>query len=314
MFSINSFDEAADRYWSIKPVISKNHTREDDVRPIDERRYWWNRIKRYDDNTYALLDGDYSEARTSPEYEFAMAPIVWTREVHGDHVRIRNGVDFAAHTSRYKFLEACVPRGITFRIRNGKQYLNVYTRDGWQEFVLPKTRYTFDHQNKKPRCDDDHVYLKFKAVGDGVYHSVHKIAASTTIIDKAMKKKWQPAIDAFYAYMAAIVPMLGLQWQDRMEYLTQFETWRKTHAAREPWGTHWGGIDVMGTPPHIARDIIANEGHELRVAFAALLAYEIGVARMRGLAVVSREDFARMRAAYNRVMNKILNMYETKEI
>ena len=45
------------KYNSTKPVISKNHTLEQDIRPIGERRYKWQRIKKLSDTCYAFLDG-----------------------------------------------------------------------------------------------------------------------------------------------------------------------------------------------------------------------------------------------------------------
>lgn len=317
MFDIHSFDDAVDKYWRIKRVISKNHTAADDIRPIEDRRYTFRRIKRYDDNTYALLDGDYDAAFTSPEYEFAMAPIVWTREADGDYIRIRNGTDFAAHTSRYKFLTNWLPTPLNMRfvIRNGKQFVvarNVNSEH--VEYPLPKTRYTFDYQTKKPRGVDDHVYLKFKVLERGVYESVHRLTARKTTIDRELKKQWQPAINAFYAYMSAITPMLDMSWQTRHTYLDQLEDWRKQHAPNAVWGTRWGHAELDGIPADLAREVITDEAHELRVAFAALLAADMGVSHLRTKSHVTKQDITRMRSKYNSKMNQILNMFQTKEI
>ena len=55
----NKFDEVVSWYERTKPIVSKNHTLSHDVRPIHERKRKWERIKRIDENTYALCDGNY---------------------------------------------------------------------------------------------------------------------------------------------------------------------------------------------------------------------------------------------------------------
>ena len=54
---LNNFKAVEAKYNSIKPVVSKNHTLDQDIRPIGERRYKWQRIKKLSDNCYAFLDG-----------------------------------------------------------------------------------------------------------------------------------------------------------------------------------------------------------------------------------------------------------------
>ncbi len=126
----NTFDSVAKVYEATKPVISKNYTKEQDMRPISERRYAWRRIKKYDDNCYALLDGDYGARHTSDDYEKAMAPIMWTRDPEsGDtFVRIRNGTAPSPHHGRYRFLYYHLPQMISFHTeQSGVQYVHVCT-------------------------------------------------------------------------------------------------------------------------------------------------------------------------------------------
>ena len=55
--SLNTFEQVESRYNSIKPMISKNHTKEQDIRPLGERRKKHERIKKLRDSCYALMDG-----------------------------------------------------------------------------------------------------------------------------------------------------------------------------------------------------------------------------------------------------------------
>ena len=54
--TFNTFDQVAEWYNNTKPLGGKDN-KDLDIRPIGARRYKHNRIMKYDDNTYALLDG-----------------------------------------------------------------------------------------------------------------------------------------------------------------------------------------------------------------------------------------------------------------
>ena len=55
----NTFNEVAKWYEQTKPVVSKNHKAEDNIRPIGNRKHKWERIRKVDAETYVLLDGYY---------------------------------------------------------------------------------------------------------------------------------------------------------------------------------------------------------------------------------------------------------------
>jgi hypothetical protein len=71
---------------------------------------------------------------------------------------------------------------------------------------------------------------------------------------------------------------------------------------------HYGGINHM--PTALTRQIVSQAEHPLRVPFMALVIYNIGGKR----AIESQDDLRSIRASYNRLMNKALGMYETKEV
>ena len=49
---LSSFDEVAKAYDNIKPIQGGRANQ--DLRPLRERRYWWNRIKKVNDNKYLM--------------------------------------------------------------------------------------------------------------------------------------------------------------------------------------------------------------------------------------------------------------------
>jgi hypothetical protein len=319
----NTFETVAKWYEATKPVVSKNHTKENDMRPIGERRYPWRRIKKYDDNCYALLDGDYSERNTSADYERAMAPITWTRDPEsGDtFVRIRNGTAPYAHHGRYQFLAWHVPQGMHFGIeQSGHQYVRVctsnplrevYAHRSWERFELPKTRFTWNHSDRRPNGPDDGLFLTFKCNEDGTFTRCgEKIAVRTRNIDTDLKREWKPRLQEFYMFMASIVPMLEFTWATHNEYLSQIDEWKEANGAGQTFGTMWGRTSLYGIPKEVARSIVTDSGHPLRVAIAALVAREINGYRE----IKSEEQLREVRRKYNYAMNKFLQMQETKEI
>ena len=55
--NINNFAEVEQYYHSIKPVISKNHSKADDIRPLHNRSTKHERIRKISDDIYLLMDG-----------------------------------------------------------------------------------------------------------------------------------------------------------------------------------------------------------------------------------------------------------------
>jgi hypothetical protein len=319
----NTFDSVVKWYEATKPVISVRFTKEDDVRPISERRYTYRRIKKYDENCYALLDGDYSERNTSAEYEKAMAPIVWTRDPEsGDtFIRIRNGVAPYAHHGRYRFLQWNLPQTMHFAIdQSGVQKVKVCTSNAlreyqafksWDEFVLPKTKFSWNHGHKRPNGADDGLFLTFKCNGDGTFTRWgEKIAVRTRNIDMDLKREWKPRLHEFYMFMASIVPMLEFTWSTHNEYINQIDEWKEANGGGHAFGTAWGRTTLYGIPKEVARDVVKDTEHPLRVAIAALIARETDGHRQ----IKSEEQLRAVRKKYNYAMNKFLHMQETKEI
>ena len=54
---LNTFAEVKAMYDGVKPVVSKNHTREQDIRPVGARSRKHERIMKINDNKYLINDG-----------------------------------------------------------------------------------------------------------------------------------------------------------------------------------------------------------------------------------------------------------------
>jgi hypothetical protein len=314
----NTFNEVASWYERTKPMVSKYHTKEADVRPVGVRRRKWERIKKIDDNTYALVDGNYGNTVWSSStandhlYENTMAPITWMRRDDGDYIRIRNHSHGHSAYTRYEFLKCNLPSVMFFDYnQQGKHWV----RYKGEDIVLPKSRVAMDYStSQRPVVNaDDETYLLFRANEDGTFTRVgEKLKVEVKTIDKELKKNWHPRIHAFYNYCGAIAPVLDLGWQARAEYVDQIKEYLTEAEKVNPHPTRVSGIWIRGTdslPKDFMRAVVSDEEHPMRVAVASMVINEIHGKRT----VNTKEDLQSIKAAYNRVMNKVMGFYKVEE-
>ena len=309
----NTFNSVVAWYDMIKPMVSKNHTLQDDIRPIGARNRKWERIRKIDPETYVLLDGFYCytmfAARDNPEadmYEQDMAPIMWKREADGDYIYVRNGKTDNMLYCRYNFLQAYLPMNVRFDYnQQGKHWVRAQTPTGYEDFPLPKTKYQYSGSTKT-RGVDDGKRLKFRANEDGTFTRVgDSFKVEVTTVDKELKRQWKSKIDAFYIQAAALAPMLDTTWNGRHEYRIVITDWCKENGFDAP---SYGGINQI--PNTLVRQIVEQAEHPLRVPLMALVIDDIGGKRV----IENKDDLMKIKSAYNRLMNKSLGMYETKEV
>ena len=312
----NTFNEVVAWYEDTKPIRSKDHTVADDIRPIGERRRKWERIKKVNDNTYLLMDGNYSRSMyanggndVSDQYEQDMAPIMWTREPHGDYIHIRNCTEGTASLSRYGFLTMYLPSDLPFRTgnNNGKHWIHAKTPAGGEDFPLPKTAYHWDYNNRKSSADDG-KRLKFRVNEGRTFSRIGEpFKTKLTTVNKELKKEWKPKIEAFYMQAAALAPLLDITWEAQREYNRIITTWCEDNNQKDYYYYNRGLTELT---PALARQVIAQEDHPLRIPMMALMVRTIGGKR----AIETKGDLTSIKSAYNRLMNKALGMFETKEV
>ena len=110
---LNSFDAVKEQYRSTKPVVSKYHTKEDDIRPIGDRKRKWERIIKVNDNCYALthdgMEWDYKvdgACTIGIDNDKALneAPIVWSRVGGKEYVSVQSMSQYGSVHAITKFL------------------------------------------------------------------------------------------------------------------------------------------------------------------------------------------------------------------
>ena len=310
----NTFDEVVKWYTNTKPLVSCHHTLAEDVRPIGSRKRKWERIKKIDDNTYALLDGTYGGTMYASNplrhgveahaYENTMAPITWIRRECGDYIRIRNHRVNVSSVTRYNFLQYNLPMGMGFRYKNGKH--SVTSRG--EVYALPKCTVQYDHVSHTMSAEDG-IYLMFRVNGDGTFTRVgDTLKVITRHIDRDTKREWRDDLAEFYNYCGAIAPIVDISWQGLREYSAQANAWA-TEVSGKPVYIHTPrGVSTI--PEWVLKGVVQDTEHPIRVAIAALVIHCIGGKRR----ICNESDLRSIKAAYNRFMNSGLGFFRTVEV
>lgn len=263
---INNFQELVNRYESIKP-IDRGFRKNRNVRPIDERRYWWNRIYKHSENYYAFSCGTAGwDTNATPYWDnttdenrakilhcmLVKSPIVWERRKDGDYIRINRGEGCA--TSTYKFLRKHLPKGLEYSYPYGKHCI---TCNG-EKHAMPSGRYS----------DTEHPTLEFKYIEDGKWERVNdKFLLKTQRVDKERAKMLKPHIKNLWEWMNIVLPVFGRGLRTHMD--DAFNNIRKH--TEEPYYQTLAGTEAYD----FMLDVITNEGHESRMDFALALVSSI---------------------------------------
>jgi len=308
----NTFDQVAQWYNNTKPLGGADN-KGLDIRPIGARRYKHSRIKKYDENTYALLDGyfdpDFGRTLTPIEYIKGMSAVLWSRRGGEEYIRIRNLPVGWVNFARADFHQRYLPNTMQYlQHKSGKHEVRVVTPQGVVDYALPKT----PHDENTP---DDGAFLEFKRDGD---HSTPSkwirvsalIVVPSTRIDKGLKKQLKPTIEEFYAQMQVLAPMLDMRdYRNRNQYWdTLTDYLKEADEALSVWGLRRAISKHI--PNKIAREILSEPEHEVRMTFMAVVAYEIGLYDV----VDGNKTITHMREAYNRFMNTALGLTTTQEV
>jgi hypothetical protein len=207
---LNTFDEVASWYNKTAPI--RGARKAWDLRPLWDRKRWWERIIKIDDNTYALSDGNsaYStRGKEATEEKLAevnreallVAPIVWMRRKDGDYVRVRGSVNHGWSTSRYKFLEMYLPNGLSHCANNNGVH---WIQAANQRYLLP----IFKHKWGTGTNEED-KYLEFKLDGGKFLLTSERYQKTVPVVNRDLTKHYNPKIREMWAMMQILMPVLG---------------------------------------------------------------------------------------------------------
>mgnify|MGYP003120402005 CR=1 FL=1 len=341
-YVIEDFAEMTERYNTTKPVISKNHTREDNIKPVGRRSRKWEHMIKVSARKYMIYDGycegdpkfrawwnRQGENQITEKETLALAPIMWTLSPQGDieTIRIRNGSGDYAHCARYTFLENTLPLGLRFIVHNGKQYIEM-GRDK-QMYLLPKSRYApvryvnmraYKRKSESYSDKDDKKYLTFARKVGGDRYSWEVIGDTWDVrgarkqVNKKAKAEIKPYADAFYEWVTTMYRLIPF---------TDHEYASKQHRELSEWAFEQGLIkntwelNSYGDSEkwrHIADEVFRDDQHPMRLHLAVnfLSQSNLNAYRYDRDNVINepttKEDVSRLRSQWNRYVNNKLGL------
>ena len=295
--NFSSFDDVVKHYESIKPLVSKLHTREDDIRPIGDRNRKHERIVKISRNCYALSDGyhegdnkfmsygvreyDYKTDTTTYHWDRLgkmeyYAPIVWRKHKDGtETVQIRNCIGDNSHYSmgRYAFLERHMPNGMQFIMgHSAMQYVEV---EGKKHYLakcktVPRGYYRqfkeATYFQEWMQTKDDNSALVFTKGESNWIHdpTTGKSLPQKPKVNKELKAKYKEAIDKFFEWGMTMSPLLPLSNEYNQD---------KAYELRK----HFGSVDYVSDEftPTRAREILRSPNHPMRLNYWVLFASSV---------------------------------------
>ena len=295
------FDEVVTYYNNITPMRGEQNKGKD-IRPIGDRNRKWERIVKVSPNCYALSDGYHfgdphfgswyygAEFVPTLKHMEKYAPIVWRKKRDGtEEVTLRNGWGSYQHNGRYQFLYRHTPKGMWFRNRNGKHFIQA----GQNEHYLAKVRTapepvyraimdnTSDHYWQKKvknwaMLHDDNSALTFTNVQGAwvlVTGGKEVPVPPRNVINKTEKAKYKKHIDAFKEWAFTMGPLLPI---DDRNYSYQQRQVMAEWAKENGHTFHVYGRGVTHMDLTLIRHIISFETHPMRLPMAVFMLREVG--------------------------------------
>ena len=247
-FNISSFADAERLYNTTKPIRGTT------IVPLGDRRRKWERIVKVSPTCYklcdTLMDKKYETYNwyQTPEQVEAVAAVTWTLGANKNSVvEFRNGEGDFAHTSRYSFLERCMPRGMSFVVDSGKQYV----RYREERHFLPKAN------NKTVVFKDAHTpQCAWRLVSNP-----HPLPVVRKRVNKEEKEPYKEAITSYLEWVWTMAPLLTTEENNQSKgrgHGFSYEMMRATRAeCRDQMNSHTA-----------FRSALADETDEARTSMA----------------------------------------------
>jgi hypothetical protein len=260
-YRLSSFDQVAKVYNEIVPI--RGARAKEDIRPLAQRRYWWNRVHKVSDTKYILCDGHWAWSGMSGHQDTIekTAPIMWERKDDGDYITVRSHMNDGISVSRYTFLDSFLPMGMRFDwyTTTGKHFVKYQGKD----YYLPKFKGTLDWQSKTFTMEQDNK-LVFRAEGDGFVRVGDLVPMQTRRIDKDVDSYYKPKMKEMWEWMQVVLPVMGDGLGDaKSQYASDLTEGKASYWYWERY------IDK-----NLVREILDNPEHDKRMALAGLLAYK----------------------------------------
>tara|TARA_R110000751_G_scaffold149895_1_gene254835 strand:- start:1027 stop:1980 length:954 start_codon:yes stop_codon:yes gene_type:complete len=307
--NLNTFSDVAERYAEVKPMVSKNHKREDDIRPISERHRKWERIAKVDDNCYILHDVIPYENYSWVDEHIKRPPITWSRDKHGDEFVTIHTVTWSTDQARMAFLFEYLPNGLDFC---GGAYHTIRSASG--SYYVPRSS-----EKKDPRKPTPLVFKRTNKMTDRWLNVWEHVSGNytkpSTRIDKVAKKKLQPHIDEFFSWLCAVGPLIpdegramrekvsSLDYSFRTDYNNHTRSLISHSYSQDPTTRDGTYTDYEAKR---RREILCDTEHELRVHYACEFLLSLQNTSIRN--ITTQEELKALKSKFNAWANRSLGL------
>ena len=304
-----SFDAVAKHYDNIKPVVSKYHTREADIRPFGSRRKKFERIEKVSDNKYAIHDGTrwvFSKARVW-ERVFSGA-MVWERTKRGDILTVRTGR--ARDNLRIAFLNYTLPAMLELRRTLGGHNMVVYDLEGITD--RPPKVSSMHYLPREVVCTDEDYRLQFLHRGNTFECISDGYPIPRKRVNKANKAAIKVPLEDFYTWLCDIGKILPYNdWdyhQKNGEEISEY----KVNRERDGHGVYGPSFDSSNITTSLALEIVKDYNHPLRTHLACHFLQRTNSITIHE--IDNKDDASRFRSSFNRWANETFGLVEVVTI
>ena len=303
---INTFIQVAQRYNSIKPIVSKCHTGADDIRPIDSRKQKWNRIEKVHDTKYILHD-NMPKKETHPntywDRYIDYPPIVWERKGSKEYITIRPKLR-PYDVSRVQFIRNYLPNTMCLAFSSS-------SRMTINDVFIPS-----------PKVEGTDYHLTFER---SVYDDPNSWKCITKpwtefhmVVDKEKKAALREPLEEFYKWVCAIGPMLPVNDYDfrKQQQREIREHYENKYIATGDFETYLdedarSRLRLSGDiSTDVPTEIVKDCDHPLRTALATrfLSRSNIDISEVR-----TEEDRKKFRGQFNAWVNRDFGLLVERE-
>ena len=344
---LNTFDEVEKLYNTIKPVVSKYNTLEQDVRPIGSRSNKQKRINKISANTYALMDYGFIDdvaywGETDPilstKAEVAKsAPIVWRRLPDGNETVTIHNASHGFATSWYGCLRKWLPSGLSFS-NSGRHEIVTRTPLGPETYFLPINKFVSEERARQLKAyiaighwqfgqnvesfqgfgnsADKEKRLTFQRKGDRLWELISPehvaVTKGSTYIDKALKATFKEDIATFRAWLFTMIPLLDVpEYNKNKKDILKITSYALEKYIAKPIG----GLNVFGAwwtklPADAVSAGLSQSDPEMSMALAyGFIGYYSGIEYgWSSGSVVPILDDAKTKRRFNAYINTILKL------
>lgn len=237
-----------ERQYNTTPVIRSRFGKDNDIRPIGDRRRKHERIHKINRNCYAIMQGyGYGDPVFQPWYGGGkikpsvnsteqFAALVWRRHRDGtETVKVANGSGpWGHHNSIYDMLTRHLPYPLRFVNKNGKHFIRIGSVFNGEDYYLAKRtsvpapiKKHWDAYYRRANAQsvyirerqgwmtakDDGAALVFRRIGEEewVHDSGGLPLPPAPRVNKELKDKYKTHMNEFYDWGITMTPLLPLE-------------------------------------------------------------------------------------------------------